>query len=88
MRRLAWLDALQDDRQAQFAAAHREAGMHAAAGITVVRVSAVEDAESISDVRVAAFVITWDRAVRDLMAALGRQLRPVLTASRASEAAR
>jgi hypothetical protein len=88
MRRLAWLDALQDDRQAQFAAAHREAGMHAAAGVTVVRIGGSEDAESINDVRVAAFVITWDRAVRDLMAALGRQLRPVLTASRAGDAAR
>ena len=82
LERLRLLDAGLGMGVSAFQEDHLEAGMHGGVLMAGSRVVGMHDAAPLTDLRLATFPVMWDRAIDDLMAALGRQLRTITTASR------
>ena len=82
LRRLAQRDEIQGMEAVAFRLVHLEAGMHGGAVASRTRLAASNVAAPAGDLRLAAFRLSWDRALDALVAALNERVQAVVTAAR------
>jgi len=82
LERLRSVDAQQDLEAGAFQLQHVEAGMHGGGVAKANLVAGMHAAAPVTDLRLATFEMMWERALDDLVAALGNRVRTVITAAR------